>query len=110
MYAIINEGGGQRKVSQDEVILVDLLQDGAAAVGTKVTFDQVLAIGPGDGTAAARIGAPFVTGASVQVEVVESLVKGEKLYIHKFRRRKGYRRKTGHRQAYTKVKVTGITG
>ena len=54
--------------------------------------------------------AAYVKGASVTAEIVESLVQGEKLFIHKFRRRKGYRRKTGHRQTYTKVKVTAING
>ena len=108
MYAIIEEGGGQRKVVKDQIILVDLLNEGEAKVGSTVKFPNVLCVG--DGKAAAKIGTPFVAGASVTVEVLESLVKGEKIHIHKFRRRKGYRRKTGHRQTYTKVKVTAITG
>jgi large subunit ribosomal protein L21 len=110
MYAIINEGGGQRLVRKDEVLLIDLIDDGQAAVGKKITFSEVLAIGPGDGKTAAKVGTPLVSGAKVEVEVLEPLAKGDKIYIHKFRRRKGYRRKTGHRQQYTKVKVVSIHG
>jgi large subunit ribosomal protein L21 len=110
MYAIINEGGGQRKVQKDDVILVDLIDEGQAKVGKKVTFGEVLVVGAGDGKSAAKIGLPLVAGAKVEAEVIEALVKGEKLFIHKFRRRKGYRRKTGHRQTYTKVKITAIHG
>jgi len=110
MYAIIEEGGGQRKVQKDDVILIDLIEEGVAAAGKTVTFDKVLCIGAGDGKAVAAVGTPYVKGASVTAEIVESLVQGEKLFIHKFRRRKGYRRKTGHRQTYTKVKVTAING
>ncbi len=110
MYAIIEEGGGQRVVRKDEVILVDLLEHGEVAPGKSITFDKVLCIGPGDGTAAAKVGAPYVVGASVTCEILDPEVKGEKLFIHKFRRRKGYRRKTGHRQRYSQVKVTAIQG
>lgn len=110
MYAIIEEGGGQRIVRKDEVILVDLLDEAQATPGKTITFDKVLCVGTGDGTSAAKVGTPYVAGASVTCEVVEGEVKGEKLFIHKFRRRKGYRRKTGHRQKYTQVKVTAIKG
>lgn len=110
MYAIIVEGGGQRLVRKDEVILIDLIEDGEAAAGKVITFDKVLAVGSGDGESVAKIGSPYVAGASVVGEVVTGLLKGEKLYIHKFRRRKGYRRKTGHRQTYTQVKITAING
>lgn len=106
MYAIINEGGGQRKVAKDETILIDLIDEGNAPVGKKITFSEVLMIGGGS----IKIGAPLLAGASVTAEVVESLVKGDKVYIQKFRRRKGFDKKTGHRQTYTKVKVTGING
>lgn len=108
MYAIIEEGGGQRKVAKDQVILVDLIDEGQAKVGKAVKFGNVLVLG--DGKTVAKIGTPFVSGASVTAEVVEALVKGEKIHIHKYRRRKGYRRKTGHRQTYTKVKITAING
>ena len=110
MYAIIEEGGGQRKVKKDDVILVDLLDEGASPIGKTIKFDKVLCVGTDGSESAGKIGMPYVAGASVTVEVVETLVMGEKLHIHKFRRRKGYRRKTGHRQTYTKVKVTSIVG
>ena len=108
MYAIIEEGGGQRKVAKDQVILIDLIDGGEAKVGKTVEFKNVLVLG--DGKSAAKIGQPYVAGASVVGEVVEALVKGDKIHIHKYRRRKGYRRKTGHRQAYTQVKITAIKG
>jgi large subunit ribosomal protein L21 len=108
MYAIIQEGGGQRLVRKDDVVLFDLIEEGNAAKGKSVTFDKVLVVG--DSKSVAKIGAPLVDGATVTVEVVEPLVKGEKIFIHKYRRRKGYRRKTGHRQTYTKVRITAING
>lgn len=104
MYAIIEESGAQRKVVQGDVILVDLIEGGEAAAGKGITFDKVLVVG-GDST---RIGAPYVAGASVTAEIVEPVVMGEKLSIQKFRTKKNYRRRTGHRQRYTKVRVTGI--
>ncbi len=108
MYAIIEEGGGQRKVVKDQIVSVDLLEGGEAKVGAKVTFDKVLVIG--DGKAAAKLGEPYIAGASVTAEVIEGLEKGEKVHIFKYRTREGYRRKTGHRQTYTKVKITAING
>lgn len=110
MYAIIVEGGGQRKVAKDDILLIDLIDEGNAKVGSTVKFDKVLLIGDESGKSAPKVGLPLVNGATVTAEVVESLVKGEKLYIHKFRRRKGFKKKTGHRQTYTRVKVTAITG
>jgi large subunit ribosomal protein L21 len=108
-YAIIVEGGGQRKVQEGQVIDIDLIDGGEAAVGKKIAFDKVLCIGGKDG-ADARIGAPYLAGASVAAEVIEPLVKGDKLSIQYFQAKKGSRRRTGHRQKYTKVKVTGIKG
>ncbi len=108
MYAIIEESGGQRKVTEGEEILIDLYKGGEAAAGETITFDKVLIVGPEGGEA--KIGRPYVGGATVSAEVVEPMVKGEKIYIHKFRAKTGYRRKTGHRQRYTMVKITGISG
>lgn len=108
MYAIIVEGGGQRLVRKDDVVLIDLIKDGKAAVGEKVTFDKVLCIGAGDGSAPAKVGAPYVSGAKVVGEVVEAESMGEKVFIIKYRRRKRYSRRTGHRQRYTKVKITSV--
>lgn len=107
-YAIIEESGGQRKVTQGEEVLIDLYKAGEASEGESITFDKVLVIGEPGGSA--KIGTPYVGGASVTGEVVEPMVKGEKLDIHKYRSKKGYRRKTGHRQRYTLVRVTGLNG
>jgi large subunit ribosomal protein L21 len=106
MYAIIEESGSQRKVITGDVISVDLLSSGQATVGQAITFDKVLVVGEVGGTA--KVGAPYVAGASVKGEVVTPDVKGEKLYIQKFQAKKTWQKKTGHRQHYTLVKVTSI--
>lgn len=108
MYAIIEEFGGQRKVTQGEEILIDLHGEGQTKPGTAISFDKVLVVGKEGGSA--KIGQPYVAGASVKGEVVESIVAGEKIYIHHFREKKTWRKKTGHRQKYTKVKITSING
>lgn len=108
MYAIIAEGGGQRLVRKDDVVLIDLIESGAAAAGKTITFDKVLCIGSGDGTSVAKIGTPYVSGAKVTGEVIEGTEMGDKVFIIKYRRRKRYSRRTGHRQRYTKVKITAI--
>lgn len=105
MYAIIEDSGAQRKVQQDDVILIDLYKGGEAQAGEAITFDRVLLVA---GEGGAKIGKPLVSGASVSGEIVEPMVKGEKLRIQKFRPKKGYKRQTGHRQRYTKVRVTAI--
>lgn len=107
MYAIIEESGGQRHVTKDEQILIDLLEGGNAKVGSKVKFDKVLVVGK---VGAAKMGTPYVTGASVEAEVVDPIVAGEKVYIHKHKPKKTWKKKTGHRQKYTLVKVTSING
>jgi large subunit ribosomal protein L21 len=109
MYAIIEDSGAQRKVVEGEEILIDLVNGGEIEAGTGVTFDRVLVIGGRDGGKTA-LGHPYVPGATVVAEVLEPVVMGEKLEIQKFRTKKNYRRHTGHRQRYTKVKVTGIKG
>lgn len=111
-YAVIEESGGQRKVVADEQILIDLYKGGQASVGESITFDKVLLLGDteADASGKASIGLPYVKGASVTAQVVEPVTQGDKLYIHKFRAKKGYRRKTGHRQDYTIVKITAIQG
>ena len=105
MYAIIADGGRQYKVEEGQVLSIDL-RDGIAE-GASITFDQVLAV---SGTGGIKIGKPLVSGATVQAEVVMPLEKGEKVYIQKFRRRKNHRRRTGHRQKYTQVKISKIVG
>jgi large subunit ribosomal protein L21 len=108
MYAIIEDSGSQRKVTQGEEILVDLLESGNLEAGKTVTFDKVLVVGEVGGSA--KLGQPYVKGAKVTGEVVESVVMGDKIYVQKFREKKTWRKKTGHRQRYTLVKVTSIVG
>ena len=108
MYAIISEGGGQRKVAQGEEFLADLIDGGTAQVGKSIKFDKVLLVGSAGG--GAKFGKPYVAGASVTAEITEAVVLGDKLFIQYFQAKKGSRRRTGHRQRYTKVKVTEITG
>jgi len=108
MYAIIEESGGQRKVTDGEEILIDLYKAGEASQGESLTFDKVLVIGEPGGSA--KVGAPYVGGATVTAEVVEPVAKGEKIDIHKYRPKKNSRTKTGHRQRYTRVKITGLKG
>jgi len=105
-YAIIEESGGQRKVTEGESIYIDLYNAGESRAGDTITVDKVLVVGEPGGQA--KIGRPYVDGASVSLEVTDPVVKGDKLYIHKFRTKSTYQRKTGHRQRYTRVKVTGV--
>jgi large subunit ribosomal protein L21 len=102
MYAIIADGGKQYKVEPGQTVYVETrdLPEGA----TTIEFDQVLLVGAG---AEARIGTPWVSGAKV-IARIESAMRGPKELIVKFRRRKGYRLKKGHRQNYLKVKVESI--
>lgn len=107
-YAIIEESGGQRKVTKDDQILIDLYNAGESKAGDSIKIDKVLVVGSVGGDA--KLGAPYVKGASVTLEVTEPVVKGDKLYIYKFRPKNTYQRKTGHRQRYTAVKVADIKG
>ncbi|MCZ6917347.1 MAG: 50S ribosomal protein L21 [Gemmatimonadetes bacterium] len=100
-YAIFQAGGHQFRAEKGESIKLELM-DGEP--GTKVTFDQVLMTGDGDKI---KTGKPTVKGASVTAEIVEH-GKHPKIYVFKFKRRKNYRRKTGHRQKYTEVKITSL--
>jgi large subunit ribosomal protein L21 len=105
MYAVIAADGRQYKVEEGQIVQIDLRDD--AKDGDTITFDQILCL---SGNGSVKIGKPTVAGATVTAEVQQSELKGEKIYIQKFRRRKNYRRRTGHRQKYTKVKITGISG
>ncbi len=102
MYAIIKDGGRQLKVEVDKRLMIDFR--GEQEPGTTIEFGEVLAIGDGDDV---KIGQPTVIGAKVVAEVI-SVAKGPKLVIAKFRRRKNSKRKTGHRQIYTLVKINEI--
>jgi large subunit ribosomal protein L21 len=100
MYAIIEEGSRQYKVTSGDTILID--RDLGDA--TTVTFDRVLLVA---GEGSPKVGAPLVSGASVGADVVGE-VKGKKVESVKYKRRKGFHKTVGHRQQYTKVKITGI--
>lgn len=102
MYAIIVDGGRQYRVEEGQELDIDFRD---VAKGVEVTFDKVLAVSDDAGMA---VGRPAVTGASVTAVVVGATM-GEKLYVQKFRRRKNYRRRTGHRQVSTKVRISKIT-
>ena len=100
MYAIISTGGKQLTVRNEEIVAVERL---AGEVGTKVTFDKVLAIGEGAGL---KVGAE-AAGAKVEAEIVEHF-RGPKLIAFKMKRRKGYRLRKGHRQDLTRVKILSV--
>lgn len=112
MYAIIEESGGQRRVIEGDEILIDLHAGGEAGAGDAVTFEKVLLVGDETDASKSKIGSPYVDGASVSAEIIDPMVKGEKLYIYKFKPKqsKSSKRKTGHRQRYTAVRVTSIKG
>ena len=101
MYAVIRTGGKQYRVATNQVIEVEKLD---AEAGATVELAEVLMVGEGD---SATIGSPLVEGASVTATVLEQ-GKGPKLIVFKKRRRKNYRRRTGHRQKLTVLRVTDI--
>ncbi len=101
MYAVIETGGKQYKVTQDDVFAIEKLEGEA---GTKVSFDKVIAVGEEGGEL--KCGSD-VTTVTVDAEIVEQF-RGEKLTVFKMKRRKGLRTKTGHRQDLTSVKITAI--
>lgn len=100
MYAVIVSGGKQYRVSQGDVIYVEKLDQ---EIDSKVNFD-VLMLGSEDSV---EIGTPTLAGAKVEGKVVAQ-VKGEKIVIFKYKSKKNYHRRAGHRQAYTKVEITSI--
>jgi large subunit ribosomal protein L21 len=103
VYAVFRTGGKQYRASQGERVRVEKL---AADVGAAVEFDQVLMVGEG---ADIKVGAPLVSGGKVSAKVIAQ-GRDEKIIIVKFRRRKHYRRTQGHRQAFTEVEITSISG
>jgi len=102
MYATIEFKGKQYKAEKDVVLTVDKLN---AENGTKIDIDTVLLVSDGDKI---TVGAPYVKGAKVTVEVVESF-KDKKVLVFKYKAKKDYHRIIGHRQQYTKVRVTDVT-
>jgi large subunit ribosomal protein L21 len=102
-YAIVETGGKQYRVQVGDVLSVEKL-DGDA--GAEVTLDRVLLIGGGGDT---RIGTPVLEGASVAATIADQY-RGEKIVVFKYKPKKRYRRKMGHRQELTRLTITGITG
>ena len=105
MYAIIEDSGTQIKVSEGDEITIDIRE--LADDASTITFDRVLMLGSADD---AKFGTPYVEGSSVTADIVEREFKGKKIDVIKYKRRKGYKRKQGHRQRYMKVRVTSIAG
>jgi large subunit ribosomal protein L21 len=101
MYAVIETGGKQYRVSEGDLIRVEKLP---VEVGSDIAFEQVLLVGSGEDV---RVGTPVVDGASVTGRVVEQ-DRGKKIIVFKMKRRKGYRRKQGHRQDYTGIRIEKI--
>lgn len=100
MYAIIATGGKQYRVSQGDIIYVEKLE---MEPETTVNFD-VLMIGSDDGV---KVGKPLVEGSKVEGKVLAQ-TKGEKIIIYKYKSKKNFHRKNGHRQCYTKVEITSV--
>lgn len=101
MFAIVKSGGKQYRVEEGDLLRLESLQ---AEVGETVDL-PVLMLGGDE----AKVGTPLVDGAKVQAEIVAH-GRGEKIYVKKFKAKANYRRRTGHRQDYTEVRVTGIAG
>jgi large subunit ribosomal protein L21 len=103
MYAVIETGGKQYRVNEGDVIRVEKL---TADVGSKIDFDRVLLVGEGEQV---KVGAPVVDGASVSGTIIEQ-DRHRKILVFKMKRRKNYRRKQGHRQDFTGVRIEKISG
>lgn len=98
MFAVIETGGKQYKVAKNDIILVEKL---AAQAGENVNLDRVLMVGD-------KVGTPLVEGASITATVVDQ-IRGDKVIVFKKKRRQNYRRKKGHRQYLTVLRITDIT-
>ena len=103
MYAVIASGGKQHRVREGEVLKLEKIE---AATGESIEFDQVMMMGEG---ADVRVGQPLLEGARVTGEVL-SQGRHDKIHIVKFKRRKHHMKRTGHRQWFTEVKITAISG
>ena len=104
MYAIIEDGGKQYKVTSGDIVLLERGTDALKAEDKTITLDRILMVG---GAGDVKIGVPTVAGATVTAEVLEA-TKGKKIDIQKYRRRKGYHKRQGHRQNYLKVRISAI--
>lgn len=103
MYAIVEINGQQFKVEQGKKLFVHHIRD--AKEGQAVEFDKVLLV---DKDGSVQIGAPTVEGAKVVCEVLQPLVKGDKVIVFKMKRRKGYRKKNGHRAQFTQLSIKEV--
>jgi large subunit ribosomal protein L21 len=104
MFAVFEDGGRQFRVQMGDVLAIDYRND--VNDGQVITFDKVLLA---NGGGPSIVGQPVISGATVTAEVVTALLKGLKLEIQTFHRRNASKRHTGHRQKYTRVKITGIS-
>lgn len=102
MYAIIRDRGMQYRVEQGQVLTLDLIEQ--AEAGSEIELGEVLLVGDGESV---KVGTPLVSGAKVRAEVLGEQ-KGEKIVVFRYRNKKRYRRRTGHRQRYTQVKINEI--
>lgn len=102
MYAIVEIGGKQYRVSKEDVIFIDKIE---ITEGETITFDKVLAIG--DGTDI-KVGTPYLAGAKVCAKSIKN-GKSKKILVFKYKPKKGYRRRQGHRQPYSKIQIESIT-
>jgi large subunit ribosomal protein L21 len=103
MYAVIETGGKQYRVTEGQSIKVEKLD---AEAGSSIDLDKVLMVADGENI---KVGAPYVTGGKVTA-TIKSHGRGKKIHIIKFRRRKHYQKEQGHRQHYTELQITGISG
>jgi large subunit ribosomal protein L21 len=102
VYAIIRDRGMQYRVEQGQVLSIDLLDE--AEPGSQIELGEVLLVGDGDSV---KVGSPLLSGALVRAEVL-GMKKGEKIVVFRYRNKKRYRRRTGHRQRYTQIKISEI--
>jgi large subunit ribosomal protein L21 len=103
MHAVIKTGGKQYRVQSGDEFNVEKLND--TDVGADITFDEILSVGDGDDLA---VGTPIVDGATVTAQIVEH-GRGKKIIVFKKKRRKKYRKKKGHRQHYTRIRITDVS-
>lgn len=103
MYAIIETGGKQYKVQEGETVFVEKLD---VEAGDSVTIDKVLVVANGEDV---KVGTPYVEGATVSASVVKN-GKEKKIIVYKYKPKKGYHKKQGHRQPYTKLEIQKING
>ena len=101
MYAVIETGGKQYRVQEGDIITIEKLN---AAVGDVVTFDKVLVLGEGKDI---KVGAPYVEGAAVTASVIGD-GKGKKVVVYKYKPKKGFHKKRGHRQPFTKLQIKSL--